>query len=160
MSWSAPACHHAAIFHDVWRMHSWNMQWLATGCIAKVPVTISVIEGWCVQGLEEYYLNAQGCILQHEHFPIHIPVMLPEKSFQWCKCKTKTNEMISCVLTCWDMLMTLAGLEGKLEKGTDSLITLVRALQDRAPRTQLLCACVSRSSRSSLAFIGRMAVST
>lgn len=28
------------------------------------------------------------------------------------------------------MLMTLAGLEGKLEKGTDSPLALVRALQD------------------------------
>lgn len=113
-----------------------------------------------MQGLEEYYLNTQGCILQHERFPIPIPIMLPEKSSQWCECKTKTEEMVSCVLTCWDMLMTLAGLEGELQKGTDFPLALVRALQDRAPRTVLLCACVSRSSRSALAFIGRTAVST
>lgn len=105
-------------------------------------------------------MNTQGCILQHELFPRHIPLMLPEKSSQWCECKTKTGEMVSCVLTCWDMLMTLAALEGKLEKGTDSLLSLVRALQDRAPRTALLCARVSRSSGSLLAFVGRTAVCT
>lgn len=40
------------------------------------------------------------------------------------------------------------------------LLALSKALQGRAPRISFLCAFVSRSSRSSLAFMGRTAVST
>lgn len=40
------------------------------------------------------------------------------------------------------------------------MLALSKALQGRAPRISFLCAFVSRSSRSSLAFMGRTAVST
>lgn len=47
-----------------------------------------------------------------------------------------------------------------MEKRADLLLALRRALQDRALRTAPLCACVNRSSRSSLTFISKAAVST
>lgn len=50
--------------------------------------------------------------------------------------------------------------KGKLEKGTDPLLVLVRAWLDRAPRAVLLCARMSRSRRALLGFIARTAVTT